>query len=54
MPQNSGTNIGITIAREQTSPLFDKLWWKVRYQAPLATYLEKMLYQFRSELDDSK
>ena len=53
-PHHSGTHISITIVREYATSLFEKLWWKVRYQVRLATYLEKMLNQFRSELDDSK
>lgn len=53
MPQNSGTYIGITIAREQTAPLFDKLWWKVRYQIRLAMYLEKMLNQLKSDIENN-
>ena len=37
--QNSGTQVGITIAREQTTTLLEKLWWKIRYQIRLAIYL---------------
>jgi hypothetical protein len=50
-PETPGTDIGITIAWEQTSTLMGKLWWKLRYQRRLERDLEKMLTQLKETLE---
>jgi len=47
---DSGTRIGITVAREQTAVLLDDLWWKMRYQKQLGKDLKKMLDHLQTYL----
>jgi hypothetical protein len=51
-PENSGTAIGITIAREKTRPLPGKIWWKLRYQRQLESDLVKMLTLLKNTLEE--
>jgi hypothetical protein len=50
-PDNLGSAVGITVAREQTQFLMGKLWWKLKYQRRLERDLDKMLKQLKNTIE---